>query len=221
MRERKGLTFVNSVPTAEVRTGNFSNFTGSNGNLIQIFDPLTTRPNPAFDASKAVSASNPQYLRDLFSGNVIPSNRINQVSANLASIYPLPNGPGNFNNYTSSIPRAINDDGFNTRIDHQISMQDTLFVRYSYETYRLSAPQGQSNCCLPTPESAAAQFDLGPYVAGLQVTDLTTQGMALNEAHVFRPNLINEFRAGFARTNPFTRQSDLGHAATPRSASWA
>jgi hypothetical protein len=213
MRERKGLTFVNSVPTTDVRAGNFSNFTDSSGKLIQIFDPLTTRLNPNFDSSKPVSTSNPQYLRDPFSGNIIPSNRINPVSANVASIYPMPNGPGNFNNYTSSIPRAIDDDGFTTRVDHQISMSDSLFVRYSYETYRLSAPQGQANCCLPTPQSAAKKFDLGPYVAGLQVTDLTTQGMALNEAHVFRPNLINEFRAGFARTNPFTRQSDMGHAA--------
>ena len=45
------------------------------------------------------------------------------------------------------------------------------------------------------------------------MTDLTTQGMALDEAHVFRANLVNEFRGGFARTNPFTRQSDFGHNA--------
>jgi hypothetical protein len=212
MKERKGLTFVNTVPTSANRAGDFSTFTDASGNLIKIYDPLTTRLNPAFDSSKPVSTTNPQYLRDLFTGNLIPSNRINAVSANVASIYPLPNGPGNFNNYTSSIPRSVNDDGFNVRVDHQITDKDNLFVRYSYEAYRLSAPQGQANCCLPTP-SSASKFDLGPYVAGLQVTDLTTQGMAINEIHVFKPNLVNEFRGGFARTNPFTRQSDYGHNA--------
>ncbi len=213
MKERKGLTFVNTVPTAQNRLGDFSAFTDSSGKLISIYDPLTTRLNPAFDASKPVSSTNPQYLRNLFNGNLIPSNRINPVSANVASIYPLPNGPGSFNNYTSSIPRSVDDDGFNVRVDHQITSKDNLFVRYSYETYRLSAPQGQANCCLPTPADAASKFDLGPYVAGLQVTNLTTQGMAINEIHVFKPNVVNEFRGGFARTNPFTRQSDYGHNA--------
>ncbi len=213
MRERKGLTFVNTVPTAENRLGDFSHFTDAKGNLIKIYNPLSTRLNPNFDKSKPVSASNPQYLRDQFPNNIIQPNQINPVAANVVSIYPLPNGPGSFNNYTSSVPRALDDDGFNTRIDHQISQKDNFFVRYSYEKFRLNAPQGQANCCLPTPEGAKSKYDLGPYVAGIQVTDLTTQGMAVNESHVFRPNLINEFRGGFARTNPFTRQSDFGHNA--------
>lgn len=213
MKERKGLTFVNTVPTSANRTGDFSGFTDSSGNLIRIYDPLTTRLNPAYDSTKPVSTTNPQFLRDAFAGNIIPSNRINPVSANVASIFPLPNGSGNFNNYTSSIPRSVNDDGFNVRVDHQITDKDNFFARYSYETYRLSAPQGQANCCLPTPAAAASKFELGPYVAGLQVTDLTTQGMAINETHVFRPNIVNEFRGGFAKTNPFTRQSDFGRNA--------
>ena len=214
MRERKGLTFVNTVPTAETRVGNFANFTDTKGVLLRIYDPLTTRLNPAFDATKPVSTANSQYLRDPFAGNTVPSGRINPVSRNVASIYPLPNAAGNFNNYTSALPRSLADDGFTTRVDHQISNSDTFFVRYSWETFRLSAPQGQANCCLPTPAEAASKYELGPYVAGLQVTDLTTQGMAINETHVFRANLINEFRGGFARTNPFTRQSDFGRKAS-------
>ncbi|MDP3000562.1 MAG: carboxypeptidase regulatory-like domain-containing protein [Bryobacterales bacterium] len=214
MRERKGLTFVNTVPTAETRVGNFANFTDTRGVLLRIYDPLTTRLNPAFDSTRPVSTANSQYLRDPFAGNTIPSGRINPVSRNVASIYPLPNAAGNFNNYTSALPRSLADDGFTTRLDHQISNSDTFFVRYSWETFRLSAPQGQANCCLATPAEAASKYELGPYVAGLQVTDLTTQGMAINETHVFRANLINEFRGGFARTNPFTRQSDFGRKAS-------
>ncbi len=210
-RERKGLTFVNTVPTAETRTGNFANFTDTSGNLIRIYDPLTTSLNPNFDASKPVSATNPQYLRTQFPGNAIPANRINSVSRNVVGIYPLSNGPGNFNNYTSSVPRSTEDDGFDTRIDHRIGSADNFFARYSYETFRLNAPQGQANCCLPTPADVLSKYDLGPYVAGTQVTQLTTQGMALNETHIFRANLVNEVRAGFARTTPFTRQSDFGH----------
>ncbi len=212
-RERRGLTFVNTVPTAETRVGNFSNYTNPSGQLIRIYNPLSTRLNPAFDPSKPVSATNPQYLRDAFGNNTIPSSQINPVGRNVASIYPLPNRSGNQDNFTIAVPRSIDDDGFNTRVDHRIGDFDSLFVRYSYQWFRLDAPQGQANCCLPTPPEAAQKFDLGPYVAGIQNTRLKTSGLAINETHVFRPNLVNEFRAGYARTIPRTTQSDFGRAA--------
>jgi hypothetical protein len=212
-RETKGLTYVNTVPTAKTRIGDFSEFTDPRGTLIRIYDPLTTRRNPNYDPTKPVTVANPQFLRDPFSGNIIPPNRIHPVGRNVASIYPLPNAPGNFNNYTSAANRVVDDNGFNIRVDHNFSAKDTFFARYSFQNYKLDAPQGQAQCCLPTPPEAKQKFDLGPYVAGIQNTRLRTQGLALNETHIFRPNLINEFRTGFARTTPTTFQSDYGHMA--------
>ena len=46
LNEKRGQVFVNTVPTALTRTGNFSDFREANGNLITIYDPLTTRLNP-------------------------------------------------------------------------------------------------------------------------------------------------------------------------------
>src|SRR5262249_45753422 len=97
LREVRGQTFVNSVPTAKMRIGDFSELLGAklcvtaagaagacggaftaplmvtdtNGRNIQaqmgmIFDPLTTRNNPNFNASQAASAANPQILRSAF-----------------------------------------------------------------------------------------------------------------------------------------------------------
>jgi hypothetical protein len=213
MREVKGLTYVNTVPSAKTRIGDFSEFTDPRGTLIRIYDPLTTRRNPNFDPTRPVTVANPQFLRDPFAGNVIPANRIHPVGRNVAGIYPLPNAPGNFNNYTSAANRVVNDNGFNMRVDHHFSSRDTFFARYSFQEYKLDAPQGQAQCCLPTPPEAKQRFDLGPYVAGIQNTRLRTQGLALNETHIFRPNLINEFRTGFARTTPTTFQSDFGRMA--------
>lgn len=119
LREIKGVTYVNSVPTALTRTGDFSAFTNSAGTLIRIYDPLSTRLNPNYNSSLPVSTSNPQYLRDAFAGNVIPAGRISTVGRNVASIYPLPNQSGNFDNYTINANRTVTDDAFNTRIDHQ------------------------------------------------------------------------------------------------------
>ena len=210
LSEKRGQVFVNTVPTAETRAGDFSNFRDANGNLIVIYDPLTTRPNPAFDPSRAVGPTNAEFLRDPFPNNVIPSNRIHQVGRNVASIYPLPNGPGNFNNYTSTIDRATTDNVFSGRVDHRVSDNDSFFVRFNWGKFKLDAPQGQAACCLPTPADAAARFDLGPFVAGIQNTRLTTHGAAFNYSKIVTPTLVNELRIGYAHTSPFTFQSDFG-----------
>src|SRR5258707_3009535 len=41
--ETRGLVFVNTVPTAKTRTGDFSDYRTPAGVLIPIYDPLTTR----------------------------------------------------------------------------------------------------------------------------------------------------------------------------------
>jgi hypothetical protein len=246
LREVRGQTFVNSVPTAKTRTGDFSELLGATlctnssgaagtcggafttplnvsdtaGNTLQarvgmIFDPLTTRANPGFNPAQPASAANPQILRSAFAGNLIPANRINQVGFNVASVYPLPLGAGTVNNFTSVVNRQAGSDAFTMRLDHSFSDRDKFFARYSFEDFTLDAPQGQANCCLPTPAFAASKFELGPFVAGIQNTTLRTQGLALNHTHTFSPALLLELRAGFARTNPKTVQSDFGkNAAT-------
>jgi outer membrane receptor protein involved in Fe transport len=199
LSEKRGITTVNTVPTAATRVGDFSDYRNNSGVLIPIYDPLTTRPNPAGGV-----------LRDPFPGNVIPEDRLDAVGLNVASIYPLPNGPGNFDNYTSTTNRDVTDKAFTVRVDHKQGERDSFFVRYSYDKYSLDAPQGQAACCLPTPPEAAQRFDLGPYVAGLQNTRLTAHGAAFNWTHIFGPTVVNELRIGFAKTNPETRQSDFG-----------
>jgi hypothetical protein len=203
IKERRGVTTVNTVPTAQARLGDFSNYRDRNGNLIVIYDPATTR----VDATGKI-------IRDPFPGNVIPADQINEVGANIASLYPLPNtGSGNFDNYISTPDREITDNAFSGRVDHKISDNDSFFVRFNYGKFKLDAPQGQANCCLPTPPDAAARFDLGPFVAGIQNTRLTTHGAAFNYSKVIKSNLINELRVGYAKTEPFTTQSDYGHFA--------
>jgi Carboxypeptidase regulatory-like domain/TonB-dependent Receptor Plug Domain len=201
IRERRGVTTVNTVPTAATRIGDFSNYRDRNGNLIPIYDPLTTR----LDAQGRI-------IRDPFPNNTIPADRIHSVGRNIAGIYPLPNtGSGNFDNYISTPDREVTDNAFSGRVDHRLSDNDSFFVRFNYGKFRLDAPQGQANCCLPTPPEAAARFDLGPFVAGIQNTRLTTHGMAFNYSKSLGKQLVNELRIGYAKTEPFTTQSDYGH----------
>lgn len=201
LKERRGVTTVNTVPSARTRTGDFSNYRDRNGNLIPIYDPLTTR----LDAQGRV-------IRDQFPNNIIPANRLHPVGQNIAGVFPLPNnGTSDFDNYISTPDREITDNAYSGRIDHRISDTDSFFVRFNYGKFKLDAPQGQANCCLPTPPEAAARFDLGPFVAGIQNTRLTTHGAAFNYSKVLKSTLINELRVGYASTEPYTTQSDYGH----------
>jgi hypothetical protein len=197
-REIKGQTFLTTVPTAAMQTGDFSALQ-SRG--VKIYNPYTTR------------VENGKTVRDQFTNNVIPSNLINQVGMNVLSLYPQPNLPGLVNNRLDVLNRDLTDNGGNVRIDHRISDNDSFFGRFSYEKFNLFDTKGQSGCCYPTPASVAGKFDLGPLVAGGQNTDLAASGLALNETHVFSPTLVNELILGFARTNPYTTQSDFGHNA--------
>jgi hypothetical protein len=212
-RSLKGITNLNSVPTLAERTGDFSGYTTAAGALIPIYDPLTT--------TATTTPTGTVYSRTQFMGcngnqpNVICPGRLNQVGLNVASIYPLPQTPGSFNNYVSTANQIVDDNGGNGRLDYHPTDKDSAFVRFSYENFQQAAPNpltgGQGTCCLPTPPSAAAQFDLGPYVAGTQVTSLIAQGMSINETHLFNERVFNEFRTGYSRVNPFTKQSDFGH----------
>ncbi|NWF82426.1 MAG: TonB-dependent receptor [Bryobacteraceae bacterium] len=200
-REVRGLDYLNTVPTDAVRAGDFSNFRSTSGALIQVWNPYTTRANPASPGN---------FLRDPFPNNTIPGSLISQVSRNVASIYPRPNLPGNFNNYQTAPNRVIEDNQYTVRADYQASQKDSMFFRFQQQWYDLDAPQGQANCCLPTPPEAAQRFKLGPFVAGIQNTRLRTHGGAFNWSRVWSPSLVGEFRTGWARTNPSTFHSDYG-----------
>lgn len=191
-----------------MRNGDFSDYRDRSGNLIPIYDPLTTRVDAAG-----------RIVRDQFPNNVIPQERMHPVGRNIASIYPAPNnGTGNFDNYISTPDREITDHAFSGRVDHRFTDNDSIFARFNYGRFRLDAPQGQANCCLPTPTDPASRFDLGPFIAGIQNTKLTTHGAAFNYSKVLSPSLVNEFRVGYASTQPFTTQSDYGRRSRSASA---
>ena len=61
---------VLTFPTALERAGDFSQSRNAAGQLITIYDPLTTRPNPTGSG----------FIRDPFPGNVIPADRLNPIA---------------------------------------------------------------------------------------------------------------------------------------------
>ena len=82
LRQENASVQTFTVPLPAWRNGDFSDFRNGSGQLITIYDPLTTRPDP----------DNPgQFIRDPFPGNVIPPSRISPMARAMMPYWPLPN----------------------------------------------------------------------------------------------------------------------------------
>ena len=85
LREAAPSTRISTLPTDLERSGDFSRTLNGNAAPVTLYDPSTTRPDPA----------NPgKFIRDPFSGNRIPSTRFDAVAVNVLKALPSPTGPG-------------------------------------------------------------------------------------------------------------------------------
>ena len=127
-----------TVPTAAFRSGDFSALLNttctSAGNPVcptRIYDPLSAQ------ATGTVS-------RTAFTGNIIPTARLNPVAVAYLNLYPLPNATGNAdgtNNYFSNQIRHSNYRSWITRLDHKINDRNSIYGKY----YHSFNPEDRNN----------------------------------------------------------------------------
>ncbi|MDX1979795.1 MAG: carboxypeptidase regulatory-like domain-containing protein [Bryobacteraceae bacterium] len=164
-REVNAAPQIGSVPLAPVRAGNFG--------TSRIYDPATTRANPAGSG----------FVRDLFANSIVPASRWDPVAGRLMTLYPQPNLPGAVRNHFYNPKERINNDQFNVRVDHQLGNRDSMFARVSWGGNRNTLPTA-----LPEPAN------------NFSSAEPTTQSVAVSETHTISPSVFNEFRFGFIRT---------------------
>jgi Carboxypeptidase regulatory-like domain/TonB dependent receptor len=123
-RLRSGTVFTTTVPTVAERTGDFS-ATG----VPTIYDPLSVNPmSPACQPASLVPCP-----RTAFSGNMIPTNRINPTSQYLLSLIPSPtNNALLTNNFVKAASTGGNVDEYVARVDQNINPSNRVFGRFSY-----------------------------------------------------------------------------------------
>ena len=182
-RLRQGQSFTETVPTPAERTGDFSNLRDSSGNLIPIYDPLTTVPT-----------GNGQYARTQFADNVLPPGRLNPASLQLLNLYPLPNATG-VNNFVSNASVGGNNNQTVARIDQNISDKQHLFARYSY----------WGNLNLPIDP-----FKTG--VCQDRCTEaFNTNNFVVDDVYSFNPTTILDLRANYLRFSYNRTPETLGY----------
>ena len=186
-RLRRGNTTLTSVPTPEMKRGDFSSFLGAPLPGLDALGRPALR-NAIYDARTSRLAGN-VYVRDPFPGNIIPPSRFDPIARNvlnLAGMMPNPNIAGgrgtNGNpqqNYFDGRTRSSDYDLVSTRIDHQFSTRDTVMGRYSLT---------DSNAFSPNTFPGYGSLDNQRQMNG-----------TLAYTHVFGPALVNEFRFGYLR----------------------
>jgi hypothetical protein len=109
-----------TVPTAKMRTGNFSELP------YPIYNPFSTH-------QVTDSSGNSYFTRDPFPANVIPQNLWDSVGQKILALYPLPNvaGAGISQNYFKQGPGTTTNDKFDWRIDWAQSAENRVFARMS------------------------------------------------------------------------------------------
>ena len=175
-----------TVPTALMRTGNFSEVLNpqinpspfNHSNLCQasgvssgqIFDPITCQP----------FAYNGQ-------ANVIDPARLNPAAVKYLNAFPLPTIPNKiYQNYETFENQAINYNVFDVRLDWKPEQADSFFFRFSYDNSVQIKNSEFAN--LPAGYGTGSSFNHG-------------RGYDLGFNHVFSPNVVNEARIGYNRDN--------------------
>ncbi len=152
-RRRFGTPQVLSVPTSAMRAGDLESLPGG-----AAVDPTTGEPFP---------------------GNRIPVSRLSSVSQSLLNNYlPSPNfgnGIDTNGNYRIQSPTPANLNGYDVRVDHNLSEKQQLYGRWSWKNVDTTAVNG----LLPTEQ----HFE-------------TNRNLIVSHNYTVRPNLLNEVRFG-------------------------
>jgi len=191
-RLRKGATITTSVPTALERAGDFSQ------SGFPIYDPLTS--------SNCNSGGGICRTQLSFNGNpnVIDPARLDPTAVALLSYFPLPNQPGEKNNFIENFSSGGNIDQLNERVDFNLSEKQRLFGRYT-RNHILSLP-------------------LAPFkdiCTDRCTEDTIAHQLALADTIAISPKTILDLHLGYTRFTYVRTPLSKGIDLSPFGANWA
>lgn len=186
IRERSAGTQRFVMPQANWKGGDFSNYTDDSGNQIRIYDPLSSRIDPATGAA----------IRQPFTGNRIPENRINAIGKKVVGYLPDPNVNIPYyegQNYQRPNAGVSDDNTLMTFKGDQLFGAHRLAVRYTHVDKNRLSPGYLLND-----------------TNGLQ----SGHNAAVSFTALVKPNMINELRAGVQRFHAYRGPIQISPAIT-------
>ncbi len=217
--QRKGITFTGLVPSAAMLNGDFSKDALGNVRPVGTStpDPVTflralVNPNipnvpegPSIyfqcdgsgnpmpvNANGSQAAGTPcnKIPGPGITGNQLANGLFNPIAVKMLALFPTPNVTGNDSyNYVNEPIRDLNETKFDVRLDHNFTVADTVFARFSYDQ-AFSAVPGGSN-----PPSFA---EANPFGSSQGIIN-HGRNIALSETHIFSPTTVNQVSGGYNR----------------------
>ncbi len=223
--------YVSTVPTAKMRTGDFSDLLGEGLTVVPTVSGGTAYSPTgcaAFRGFHGTYTTTAQLNASLDNGgifdpttcaqfgldasgavigaeNVIPTSRLNSAAVKYLNAFPAANHTSStvLNNYGREQFDTKRYNDFDVRLDYNVSPKDMLFGRYSYQMDN------------DTKDTRYAGLPSG---FGSGDNNTHPRGVASGYTHVFGPNAVNEFRFGYERPfysyiNPYEGEpfsADLG-----------
>ncbi|MBL8217065.1 MAG: TonB-dependent receptor, partial [Bryobacterales bacterium] len=162
----EGDNVVSSVPTVDQKNGVFG--------ATNIFDPATTRANPAGAGT----------IRDRFPNNVIPPSRFDPIGKKLADYYPNPQFPGLARNYVNLPVHGTRYHNATFRGDVRVSDKDSLFGRFSFDDGTFNRKS-----ILPEPATTGT------------IREQPARSLGIGYTRVLTPTTVNELRFAWNRVS--------------------
>ncbi len=184
LRIHSSATQILSEPTAALRTGDFSGY-----------------PNAIFDPNSYSASTN---SRTPFAGNVIPTNRLDPLALKVLQIFPLPNLPGQSNNYRLNQLTVQHEDQYDGRVDHVLSPRDNMFVRFTSGTSDVTYPKA-------LPLMTDGVLNPVSFAGSNRLNHAPSQQSTVQEIHSFTPSLVNQAAIGYTRFALRVTPIDLGN----------
>jgi Carboxypeptidase regulatory-like domain len=196
------LTF----PTLAEQQGNFQALTkvGSSSNTtLGIYDPSTQASCTAhstdgpcrYEYGYGPGTANGSRGNPVATGapiDVIPASQFSQVAKNLQGFIPALTNQNATGNYIAPNATGLSNWSTTDRIDYTITKKDTLTMVAAIGRQASSNPVGQT--------TAGRNVGPIPYNYGQTYAPKTAVGV-IEESHVFTPNVVNQFKYGYARYN--------------------
>ncbi len=203
-----------TFPTAAEQAGDFSAFLNL-ATPVKIYDPSSqaacTANSDQWFLPVSVWLRPRRYRRTCGQSgcpgignppNVIPSSQFSTIAKNMQKLLPTSSiGTGLQNNYIAPNKTGLSNWSTTDRIDFLMTSRDTLSFIAAIGRQASSNPVGQT--------TAGRNVGPVPFNHGQTYAPKTAVGI-IEEAHVFTPNLLNQFDWGYARYNGPTFNPDSG-----------
>src|SRR5688572_830665 len=201
-RNREGVLFRRTVPTAAMKAGDFSDYRGSGQTVVPIYDPWTQCGinNPGTGVFNGVCGAPGVPNRQQFPGNIIPANRISPIAKKFLEfpIYAEPTVAGRWttNNFERNTSVGGDNNQVNVRADYNMSQNNRIIGRYT----RFDSTN------LPVDTYGNGQTNGDPYSPEHFIT---TQVM-LADTYTFNSSTVLDVRFGLMRWDYDRTPGNLG-----------